>query len=177
MLPTIKPDTTTRATQAQVLQALAALGSLPSREADSDGLDKAAYSVALDGVSRYALAEAVRAVLQNKLGHAFFPSPPELRRLCDEAHRPVLEMEHRARITEEMRSTRRQYERTRRTLTPEAKARSAEIYRRFREQCDDKKQPEIFPALDPELVAQVPDAPKRGPSNFEKAQASIVRAG
>jgi hypothetical protein len=79
MLPALKSDTTTRATEAQVLQALASLAGLPSRQADDAELDRKMYHVALEGVSRYALNEAVKAIIRGALGHTFFPSPVEMR--------------------------------------------------------------------------------------------------
>jgi len=41
--------------------------------------------VALEGVTRHGLAEAVRFILRGALGHGFMPSPPELRIQCDKA--------------------------------------------------------------------------------------------
>ena len=81
------------ATEADKISALAALGSLPSRQT-SGALDKAAYYLALDGVTRFGLSEAVKAILRGRLGHAFFPSPPELRMQCDKA------MEHHVQMRE-----------------------------------------------------------------------------
>jgi hypothetical protein len=49
-----------------------------------------AYEVALEGVSRWALAQATREILQGSLGHAFLPSPPELRREVDRVMAPHL---------------------------------------------------------------------------------------
>ena len=82
------------ATQAEVwikasnedkLKALAALNSLPSRQSRSVELSEASYFVALEGVTRYGLGEAVKNILRGALNHAFFPSPPELRIQCDKA--------------------------------------------------------------------------------------------
>lgn len=61
------------------------LATLPSRRVSSEGLDRDAYYLALDGVTRYGLTTAVKAIMQNALGHAFFPSPPELRGEIDKA--------------------------------------------------------------------------------------------
>jgi len=48
-------------------------------------LSEASYFVALEGVTRYGLGEAVKNILRGALNHAFFPSPPELRIQCDKA--------------------------------------------------------------------------------------------
>ena len=48
-------------------------------------MDSSAYYLALDGVTRHGLAEAVRFIMRGALGHAFMPSPPELRIECDKA--------------------------------------------------------------------------------------------
>ena len=61
------------------------LGALPAREAANEQIDKASYYIALEGVTRYGLTEAVRNILKGGLSHAFFPSPPELRMQCDKA--------------------------------------------------------------------------------------------
>lgn len=164
MLPTTKPDTTTRVTEAQILQALASLAGLPSRQADEDGVDKAMYFVALEGVTRYALSEAVKAVMRNKLGHTFFPSPVELRRLCDDAQRPLNEMARRVAVTEQMARDREEHRRIRETWTPEARARAKARYDAFCRDHEANKakqaSPErIGPPLDPELLALVEDAP------------------
>lgn len=51
-------------------------------------MDRAAYSVALENVTRYGISQAVRAIIQGSLDHVFFPSPPELRKECDRAMEP-----------------------------------------------------------------------------------------
>lgn len=123
------------------------------------------YFVALEGVTRYALSEAVKAVLRNKLGHTFFPSPVELRKLCDDAQRPHIEMARRARIASETMASRREQDAAIAARTPQARARIAAIYTDF---CSAyrTKESEFVPSLDPELVAMVPDAP----STFKQAK-------
>ncbi|MGO8449908.1 hypothetical protein [Rhizobium gallicum] len=64
----------------------------------------AAFEVALDGVSRWGLAQATREILQGSLAHGFMPSPPELRREVDRVMGPHLaarrrEAEERRRYT------------------------------------------------------------------------------
>ncbi len=51
---------------------------------------------ALEGVSQWALFEAERRINQNSLGHAFMPSPSELRGEIDRVMEPLLERERRA---------------------------------------------------------------------------------
>lgn len=165
MLPTKSPDTKTTVSEAQILQALASLAGLPSRQADEEGIDRAMYFVALEGVTRYALSEAVKAVMRNKLGHTFFPSPVELRRLCDEAQRPHSDYQRRVRITEEQQLERDEFNRIQASKTPEALARSRALWEQARARLAPDKEPEPRLTLDPELVAKVPDAP----STFKRA--------
>jgi len=82
----------------------------------------------LAGVTKYGLEQAIDAVLQNKLGHGFFPSPPELRGLCDKA------MEHHVWMRDQIhRRERMEAERApeRRPLTEAEKQRQHERMRRF----------------------------------------------
>lgn len=144
------------------MQALASLAGLPSRQADDEGIDKAMYFVALSGVTRYALSEAVKAIIRGGLGHTFFPSPVELRQQCDKAQRPHDEYARRVVMTEaQMRERQREAEFQARK-TPEARARVSAAYERF---CKDhaaskpKSDATPGPILDPELVARIPDAP------------------
>jgi hypothetical protein len=168
MLPALKSDTTTRATQAQVLQALASLAGLPSRQADDAELDRKMYHVALEGVSRYALNEAVKAIIRGALGHTFFPSPVEFRLQCEKAIEPHIRQAERIRRREQQESENAQFERVIASRTPEAVARQQEAYRRFCEQYAASKpiSAESVPMLDPELVAKVPDAS----STFKRAK-------
>lgn len=61
------------------------LSGLPSRETSAGELDNQAFLIALDGVTRHGLSEAVKFILKGALGHPFMPSPPELRMQCDKA--------------------------------------------------------------------------------------------
>lgn len=94
-------------------------------------MDRAAYYVALEGVTRYGLANAVRSILQGSLSHGFFPSPPELRKQCDKA------MEHHERMAEKIRRRERENEEFFRLHgNPEPKddagrRRVQELYRQF----------------------------------------------
>lgn len=151
------------------MQALASLAGLPSRQADDASLDQQMYFVAMEGVTRYALSEAVKAVMRNKLGHTFFPSPVELRRLCDEAQRPHDDMARRARLSEEQRREREAWRAADAAKTPEARAKVSDVYRRFCERYEPAPV-EATITLDPELVAKVPDAPKTLPGSFKRAR-------
>lgn len=116
------------ATQQDQIACLALLAGLPAREADGDAVDKAAYYLALEGVTKFGLREAVKAILQGKHGHGFFPSPPELRMQCDAA------MEHHVRMRERIaRQERIDAERTapRREPTEDEKARVSAMIARF----------------------------------------------
>lgn len=166
MLPANRPDTWTKATETQVLQALTSLAGLPSRQADDADMDRRMYHIALAGVTRYALNEAVKAVLRNKLGHTFFPTPVELRRLCDEAIEPHIRQERRVRMIEQQAQENAEFDRVIAQRTPEAIARQQAAYREFCERYEAERHPAHIPTLDPELVAKIPDAP----SSFTKAR-------
>lgn len=140
------------------MQALTSLAGLPSRQADDAVLDKAMYFVALEGVSRYALSEAVKAVMRNRLGHTFFPSPVELRRLCDEAMEPHIRQAQRERLRLKQAEENAEFARSRASRTPAEIERVKAKYAKFCESYEPSK-PVAESILDPELVARVPDAP------------------
>jgi hypothetical protein len=142
------------------LQALASLAGLPSRQADDAELDRKMYHVALEGVSRYALNEAVKAIIRGALGHTFFPSPVEMRLQCEKAIEPHIRQAERIRIRERQETENAQFERVLASRSPEAVARQQAIYRQFCEEHAAAKPKSELDAvvLDPELVAQVPDA-------------------
>ncbi len=135
------------------------LSGLPSRETTAGEIDNALFMLALEGVTRYALNSAVKAISQGGLRHAFLPSPPELRLQCDKA------MEWHERERERIRRRQREnedYHRQKtewRPPTDEEKARAAAVYADF---CKgyEKASAEDTLKLDPELVAQIPDNPK-----------------
>ena len=157
-LPTQRPDVWKPATEADRAAALVSLAALPSRQTSSEKLDRAAYHIALDGVTRYGLTVAVQAILRGALGHAFFPSPPELRMQCDQA------MQWHEREAERIRRRQREnaeWQRIHgdwRPPTEAEKARTSAVYAKF---CEAYEKPaHESPKLDPELVAKVPDNPK-----------------
>lgn len=160
MLPSAAPDLTTKATETQVLQALTSLAGLPSRQQADLELARDMYFVALEGVSRYALGEAVKAIIRGSLGHTFFPSPVELRQQCDKAIAPHLEAERRIRQREQQARENASIAAAYAARTPESIARASAIYDRFCEQYEASK-PGHKPfetTLDPDLVAKIPDA-------------------
>lgn len=131
------------------------LSGLPSRQTTAGDLDNAAFMLALEGVAKHGLSEAVKRILKGALGHGFLPSPPELRLQCDKA------MEWHERERDRIRR-REQIERempVHRELTPEARARVNAIYADFCKGYEKASTEGTF-RLDPELVAKIPDNPK-----------------
>ncbi|MEQ1941935.1 hypothetical protein ABMA32_05860 [Mesorhizobium sp. VNQ89] len=94
------------ASHQQIVDCMMLLSVLPARPAHDPQLNKAAYYIALEGVSGFALRSAVKRILQGSLGHGFFPSPPDLRLQCNQVMEPyVLEMQRsrrKSRIAEEL---------------------------------------------------------------------------
>jgi hypothetical protein len=132
---------------------------MPAQATDEAGIDKAAYYLALENVTRFGLAEAVKAILQGQLGHAFFPSPPELRIQCDRA------MEHHKQMRERI----ARQERIASERLPDIPPRTADEIARHTERMarfyeasgyeDGRKIAQERVTLDPALVAQIADAP------------------
>lgn len=122
-------------------------------------MDRRMYFVALEGVTRYALGEAVKAIIRGALGHTFFPSPVELRQQCDKAMEPHVRQAQRVRMSEQQARENAEFDRVRAQRTPEAIARQQEAYRRFCQGYEAEKSPAYIPLLDPDLVAKIPDAP------------------
>lgn len=131
------------------------LSGLPSRVTTAGELDNAAFMIALEGVTRHGLLQAVKAILKGALGHAFLPSPPELRLQCEKA------MEHHRWMRDRIRRRENSGEDVGPlgSPTPEAKARVSAIYARFCESYSKGKTEETM-KLDPALVALIPDNPK-----------------
>ncbi|MBC8718800.1 hypothetical protein [Ochrobactrum sp. Marseille-Q0166] len=98
------------------------LSSLPSRASADDQVNIAGFYMALEGVTRHGLQTATKQIMQGSLGHAFLPSPPELRQECDKVMKPILEARARdsyeRRILKEMAA-----DNTRAKWTPESRAR------------------------------------------------------
>lgn len=80
-LPTIQ--SLLSAPEQAVDEAVAMLTTLPMKQPVEREVLRAAFFIALDGVPAEILEMAVRAILQNSLGHPFMPAPPELRGECD----------------------------------------------------------------------------------------------
>ncbi|MGN7962167.1 hypothetical protein [Brucella sp. 22210] len=93
---------------------------------------------ALEGVTAYALYEAVKQVMQNALGHKWMPLPPELRGLCDQIMRPILEARARdrreAEILKEQHEEKRQREHSQSTWTPESRQRASAKWKAIKAQ-------------------------------------------
>lgn len=137
-------------------------------------LHEAGYFVALEGVTKHGLSEACRAILKGRLGHAFYPSPPELRLQCDKA------MEgHRWHRERERRETRYINERRENNAnayrSPEAIAKQQETYRRFvagyaeteaKAEAAEREEIRARYGITDEAIANIPDLPD--PSNFKK---------
>ena len=173
-LPTNQIDVWAKASDQDKLKALASLNSLPSRQTDTVEISEAGYFVALDGVTRHGLSEAVKAILKGGLGHAFFPSPPELRIQCDKAmewHEHQREREYREeRYIRERRENNAIVQRS-----PEAIARQQESYRKFcagytseKDEAEKAERADIRAryGMTDELIDGIPDQPV--PSNFKK---------
>ena len=174
-LPAQRTDVWTLATDNDKLKALASFAGMPAQRSISpeqaDIVD-ASYFKARESVTRYGLAQAVEAILQNKLGHGFFPSPPELRGQCDRA------MEWHEREAERIRR-REAIERDRepppRNPSEGEKARVQKLLAGFYASYDKGKQAEdeveraevrARYGMTPELVDAIADQPL--PSNFKQ---------
>lgn len=87
----IASDEPRMAALADLLHALAKLGALPRRTGAFVEIEEAVFALALKDdrgqrtlVAAMDLETAVHRIVQGCLGHGFHPSPPELRRVCDE---------------------------------------------------------------------------------------------
>lgn len=130
---TAAADVSTAATKADLRRALALLSSLPSQVAASPDLQLEATWIAIDGVTRHALSEAVKAILRGQLGRGFFPSPAELRKACDAAQQVVDHATENARLSEELERNRELFERRKRQFEASREARVAANLARLRE--------------------------------------------
>lgn len=98
------PDYWTPATREEVLKCLSFLSGLPSRDSANGQMETAGYYVALEGVSRFAIQTASKAIMRGALGHTFFPSPPELRIQCEDVMKPIREAHARDKRDREVRA-------------------------------------------------------------------------
>lgn len=150
------------------------MNSLPSRQTNEVELHEAGYFVALEGVTKHGLSEACRAILKGRLGHAFYPSPPELRLQCDEAMKS--HRWHRERERKEMQYINERRENNALTQrSPEAIARQQRAYQAFMAGYEadkakaDEAEHEVIRArygITVESIAHLPDLEM--PSNFKK---------
>ena len=135
----------------------------------SEGLDRAAYYLALEGVTRHGLATAVRKIMQNALGHGFMPSPPELRGQCDKAMEWHEAMAHRIRRRErENEEFNRQFGKPV-ERSEQGRARVSAAYQRFLSSYENGKTDEEEAnraelrrryGMTPETLASIKDNPK-----------------
>jgi hypothetical protein len=93
------------ATDDDKLRALSLLSALPSQTSYSQAefdVRKAAYMIALEGVSAWGLESATTAILRGSLEHRFMPSPSELaseiRRIEDEERERVYRAAYRRHV-------------------------------------------------------------------------------
>lgn len=77
------------------------LKSLPSRQSDTPDFDRQIYMMALEGVSKGALAKTIRDVIRGAHGSEFLPAAPALRIMCDKNQRAVAEDLARERLHRE----------------------------------------------------------------------------
>lgn len=158
---------------------MALLASLPSRQADDAALDREAFFIALDGVSRYALSEASKAILRGGLPHGFFPSPVELRQQCDKAMKAHHDEAERIRRREETFRERREYERAVAARAPGWQERQKALMRRFhasldadeaqrRREAEEAERAEVRAryGMTDEVMAKIDDQPL--PGNFRR---------
>ncbi len=88
-LPAAQPDICRTATDSEKLTVLTRLfAAYPCRTPSDFRLVRPAYMQALEGVCQWALFAAERRINQNCLGHAFMPSPSELRAEIDRVMEP-----------------------------------------------------------------------------------------
>lgn len=151
-------DYSERANRETISQALSLLVSLPRREVDIETgkLNLEAYHIALKGVTRRGLAEAIKAILRGELGHGFMPSPPELRRQYETAMEPVYRQMQAAKARD------RKPSKPAVDYSPDAKARIAAIYAGFCASHQSKQavsEPDAF-RIEPDdpRLASIPDA-------------------
>jgi hypothetical protein len=158
------------------LKALVLLGGLPARESSDPHAEKAAYHLALEGVTRYGLQEAVKTILRGSLGHTFFPSPVELRQQCDRAMEWVFQEERRIKHREELFRDRREFEESRATRTPDQIERVKALTAKLHETLDGNREDSVEQerafvrakyGITAEALGKIPDLPL--PGNWKQA--------
>jgi len=175
----LRPEVWVVASHDETIEAMMLLSVLPAREARDPHVNKAAYYLALEGVSAFALKGAVKSILQGSLGHGFFPSPPELRIQCKKVMEPFeWEMERRRRQRQ------RDSERPPTVIHSEAeKASVARIYASFLASCSpnsqgksevEAQQIQARYGITAEALADLPDAPHSSEVHVPKP--SIIKS-
>ncbi|RWC53852.1 MAG: hypothetical protein EOS54_11770 [Mesorhizobium sp.] len=133
----ISTEVVRAATGRDLLASLAALDPLPRRASTNPELEFATFKTALEGrqvgqivVAYVDLMAAVRAIVQGALGHAYHPSPAELRMQCDakrDERLAEIATAARRRAAEEDQASYRSTS----PKTPEARERVASTYAKF----------------------------------------------
>lgn len=136
---TDRPDYLTKATQAQIKQALASLSTLRTAKTEAAEFDQASYLVALDGVSAWCLRASIKSILQGGIGHGWYPSPPEWRIHCDKLMKPITEQLTRERREEAARQQAAEDRKRTAATNPQEAARVRAIYASFKQHHEREK--------------------------------------
>lgn len=153
-------------TTADILTALKTWRCLPKRAVEDAEAEFAGYKLALEGVPLRVLEAAVVRIVQGALGHAFHPSPSEARIACDAEWQQMARRASEERRLRDMRE-RMAEDRAEFHRPPEARARVAEVYRKFREDVDRRRgiMPDeeeiaaIRSKYSEAMLARIPDRP------------------
>lgn len=146
------------------------ISGLPSRPTSEGKADSAVFLLSLDGVTRWGLMAAIEGIVKGSLGHAFMPSPPELRLAIDQTMLPHIEARAQAIRREKLEAETAEFgpipERT-----PEQIARVASAYERFCAGYDVAKDENLEEeraetraryGMTDKLLAKIPDRPLPG---------------
>lgn len=148
-----------------MIAALGTLSTLPSRAVgeDNEGLTQAQYLDALEGVTFYALTRAVKDVRRGALKHGFFPSPPELRILCDRIQGEVTRARDLERHIAQQKAENERLEAFYASKTPESRERVRRLMASIRQSPEDDAR-SFREAMDAkygkDVIDAVPDNPK-----------------
>lgn len=170
MLPATNSQAWTLATDEDKEVSLALLSSLPRKQELSAAVEDASYSIAMQGMTRWGLERATENMLQNSLGHPFFPSPAELRAQYDAAMAPLLE-QRKAESRQAEIERQRQENKLPGRRSPEELARHAALMERFNSSFTTEKDRKLDAeraeirarhGMTEEVLAKIKDAPKAG---------------
>lgn len=168
-LPTNPTDTSRKATQTDMIAALATLSTLPSRAVgeENENLTQAQYIDALEGVTFYALSRAVKDVRRGALRHGFFPSPPELRILCDRIDGEVRRARAMERHIAEQQAENERLKAFYASKTPESRERVRKLLASIRQTPEDDQRT-FMEAMEAKYGKEVIDAAPDNPKAREK---------